>query len=261
MEITPRLPDWVGPPGSGKYNKNYEEICAWMANDLRGIVSIYQIANELDIKLFAGPLTPRESCEFIVHGAKGVKRADSSLLVGHNPAGDPEAYFLYGWLYGRGEPLLDYCGVDGYYGTWQAGGPESWAQRITELSEMTGVPVLLNEWGFSSGGELLSEGELAPGLPLCQAGKWRHTWGPGHTPEGQAEFVRECFKVFRLHRERLLGAFYFKWQDTEDCWQCGRKDCAIETRWGLVDVNEKPKPSLAAYKKGVAMMKPAKYKK
>ena len=257
MNLTPMLPEWLGPIGSATYNKGYEEICSWLADDLRGIVPVWQIANELDIDLFAGPMTPRQSCEFIVHGAKGLKRADPSLLVGHNPAGDPEAYYLYGWLYGRGEPLLDYCGVDGYYGTWQAGGPESWAKRITELSELTGVPVLLNEWGFSSGGELMPNGAVPPTIyqPLCQERKWWHTWGPGHTPEGQAEFIRECFKVFRAHREKLLGAFYFKWKDAETCWQCGRKDCPIETHWGLLEADGKIKPSLAAYKEGAAMMK------
>jgi len=199
LKPTPGLPEWVGPIGSEKYNKGYEEICAWLADDLRGIIPVWQIANELDIDLFAGPLTPRQCCELILHGARGIKRADPSLLVGHNPAGDPESYYLYGWLYGRGEPLLDYCGVDAYYGTWQAGGPESWGKRITELSELTGVPLLVCEWGFASGGELMPEGAVPPTIyqPLCQERKWWHTWGPGHNPEGQAEFIRECFKVRR----------------------------------------------------------------
>lgn len=255
LRVKPRLPEWLGRPGTEEYNRNYEEVCAWLARDLKDQISMWQIANELDIEIFAGPLTPRQACEFIVHGARGLKRVDSSLLVGHNPAGDPPAYFLYGWLYGRGEPLLDYCGVDGYYGTWMAGGPESWGRRIAELSELTGVPVLVAEWGFASAGGVCAEGDVPADRPPCQTRKWRHTWGPGHTPEGQAAFVRECFRMFRTHREQLLGVFFYRWEDQEVCWQCGRPDCPIETRWGLVDVNGQPKPALAACREGIAMMK------
>jgi len=34
-------------------------------------------------------------------------------------------------------------------------------------------------------------------------------------------------------------------------WQCGSPDCPIETAWGLVDGEGKPKPSLTAFKEGV----------
>ena len=122
LRVKPCLPEWLGTPGSEAYNRSYEEICAWLAQDLKGLISMWQIANELDIELFAGPLTARQACEFIAHGARGLKRTEASLLVGHNPAGGPNAYFLYGWFYGGREPLLDYCGVDGYYGTWIDGG-------------------------------------------------------------------------------------------------------------------------------------------
>jgi len=256
MRVEPNLPDWLGVPGSDTYNRGYEEICAWMANDLRGIVAVWQIANELDIDLFAGPLTARQSCELIVHSARGLKSADSSLMVGHNPAGvGPHSDFFYGWLYGRNKPLLDYCGVDGYYGSWTDGGPESWDRRLTELAEMTGMPILINEWGFSSEGQVLAPGELQPNQLMCQLCKWPSTWGPGHTPEGQAAFVRECFDVFRAHRKSLLGLFFHTWGDQENCWQCGRADCPMETRWGLVDLNGKPKPAWKAYQEGIASMK------
>jgi len=257
LRVKPCLPAWLGTPGSAEYNRNYEEICAWMAQDLKGLISTWQIANELDIEIFAGPLTARQACEFIAHGARGLKRADSSLVVGHNPAGGSNAYFLYGWLYGRGEPLLDYCGVDGYYGTWIDGGPESWDRRLTELRELTGVPILVNEWGFSSQGALQTPGELPPDRPPCQVRKWPSTWGPGHTPEGQAAFVRACFDVFRKHRESLLGVFFYRWEDQSTCWQCGSADCPIETRWGLVDLHGQPKPAWKADQEGVAALQAA----
>ena len=247
---TRRFPDGCGPLGSQQCNEAYKATCRWLAEDLRGLVTMWQIANELDIEMFAGPLNPRQACELILAGAAGLKAADPSLLVGHNPAGAPAAYFLYGRLYGRADGLLDYCGVDGYYGTWAPGGPEDWAGRIAELHELTGVKVLVNEWGFASRGELAAQGEAPPGAANCQLRAWHHTWGPGHTPDGQAAFVREAFDAFCSQREALLGVFFYRWEDQQRCWQCGSEDCPIETAWGLVDTQGRPKPSLDAFRNG-----------
>ena len=250
----PRLPEWCGPLGSAQYVETYRAACEYLAGDLRGLVGTWQIANELDIEMFASPLNPRQACELIVAGARGLKAADPSLVVGHNPAGAPPAYFLYGRLYGREDSLLDYCGVDGYYGTWQGGSPGDWARRIAELHELTGVKVLVNEWGFASRGDVACEAERAAGVAHCQQRKWHHTWGPGHTPAGQAAFVREAFEAFRSQRDVLLGALFYRWEDQPTCWQCGSPDCPIETAWGLVDLDGQPKPSLAAFREGVARL-------
>ncbi|HUS92607.1 MAG TPA: hypothetical protein VM389_00585 [Phycisphaerae bacterium] len=250
LKWTPRLPEWCGPLGSEQYVRTYQATCEWLAADLKGIVSMWQIANELDIEMFAGPLTPRQACELIAAGARGLKAADPSLLVGHNPAGAPKAYFLFGRLYGCGDGLLDYCGVDGYYGTWAPGSPGDWAGRIAELHELTGTKVLVNEWGFASRGDVAAHGE-APGVANCQLRKWRHTWGPGHTPEGQGAFVREAFDAFRSRRDALLGVFFYRWEDQARCWQCGSPDCPVETAWGLVDLEGRPKPSFEVFREGV----------
>jgi hypothetical protein len=251
LKWTPLLPEWCGPLGSAEYLETYQAACRWLAEDLRGIAAMWQIANELDIEMFAGPLNPRQACELISAAARGLKDADPSLVIGHNPAGAPAAYFLCGRLFGREDGLLDYCGIDGYYGTWAPGSPENWARRIAELHELTGAKVLVNEWGFSSAGEVMTPQEAAGGQPNCQLRKWRHTWGPGHTPAGQAAFVREAFDAFRSQRDALLGVFFYRWEDQEACWQCGSPDCPIETAWGLVDREGKPKPSLKAFKEGI----------
>ena len=254
LKWTPILPEWCGPLGSPDYLQTYEATCRWLAEELRGAVPMWQIANELDIEMFAGPLNPRQACELISAAARGLKDADPSLVVGHNPAGAPAAYFLCGRLFGRDDCLLDYCGIDGYYGTWAPGGPENWAGRIAELHDLTGAKVLVNEWGFSSAGEVMTEAEAARGGANCQLRKWRHTWGPGHTPAGQAAFVREAFEAFRSQRDALLGLFFYRWEDQETCWQCGSPDCPIETAWGLVDREGRPKPSFDAFREGVGRL-------
>lgn len=245
------LPEWCGPLGSRKLLEVYEEACGWLATDLRRFVRAWQVANELDIEQFAGPLSPRQACDLIVHGARGLKAADPSLIVGPNAAGADKAYYLFGRLYGDPDGLLDYCGIDGYYGTWAAGGPESWAARIAELRELTGAPVLVNEWGFSSAGKVMGQKDKRSGLSVCDLRKWAHTWGPGHTRQGQAEFVEAAFKAFRSQRSALLGAFFYRWEDQERCWQCASPDCPAETAWGLVDADGRPKPSFHAFREGV----------
>jgi len=91
----------------------------------------------------------------------------------------------------------------------------------------------------------------AGGRRNCPLRKRRHTWGPGHTPAGQAPFVRGTFEAFRSQRDALLGVFFYRWEDQEACWQCGSPDCPIETAWGLVDREGKPKASLTAFREGV----------
>jgi hypothetical protein len=250
-------PDWMGELGTAECAEAYEDVCAWLAEDLRGIVAAWQIANELDIEHFAGPLSPGQGCELVMAGARGLKGADPELIVGHNPAGSPEAYYFFDRLFGRPDSLLDYCGIDGYYGTWAPGGPGNWSQRVAELHALTGAKVLVNEWGFSSAGQVMTAEESASGVPTCRLKKWRHTWGAGHTPEGQAQFVKAAFNAFCEQRDALLGAFFYRWEDQDACWQCGEPDCPAETAWGLVDLQGRPKPAHRAHGEGAARLRGA----
>ena len=66
-----------------------------------------------------------------------------------------------------------------------------------------------------------------------------------HTPEGQAGFYRDIFpRLMKL--PFLLGAFIYHWPDGEKCGYCNQADCPTETRWGLVDLEGKEKPSYYA---------------
>jgi hypothetical protein len=248
------FPAWMGAVGSREYFDNYREACAFLAQDLSGVVQMWQIANELDIPLFAGPLNPRQAAELILHGAQGLKSADPWLIVGPNTAGGSAAYYLYGRLYADPSNILDYCGVDGYYGSWATGGPENWAVRIPELYSLTNTRVLVNEWGFASRGEVMSADEQKAhnaGATACQYRRWPATWSAGHTPEVQAEFVRQVIDGFIAQRDMLYGMFFYRWEDQERCWQCGSPDCPLEIAWGLVDVAHQPKPAYFTFQEGV----------
>jgi len=75
-----------------------------------------------------------------------------------------------------------------------------------------------------------------------------------HTPEGQAGFYSEIFE--RLAKlPFVIGAFIYAWKDGEQCGYCGQADCPQETRWGLVDTQEKEKPSYYAVRDALAKIK------
>jgi len=66
-----------------------------------------------------------------------------------------------------------------------------------------------------------------------------------HTPVGQAEFYRDLLpRLAKL--PFLLGAFIYHWPDGERCGYCHQADCPTETRWGLVDLEGREKPSYFA---------------
>jgi hypothetical protein len=72
-----------------------------------------------------------------------------------------------------------------------------------------------------------------------------------HTPEGQAGFYAEILPSL-AKLPFLLGAFIYCWQDAEKCGYCNQDDCPTETRWGLVDMQEQPKPSYYAVRDAFA---------
>jgi len=66
-----------------------------------------------------------------------------------------------------------------------------------------------------------------------------------HTPEGQAGFYRDLLpRLMKL--PFLLGAFIYHWPDGKECGYCKQADCPTETRWGLVDLEGREKPSYYA---------------
>jgi len=71
-----------------------------------------------------------------------------------------------------------------------------------------------------------------------------------HTPEGQAGFYRDIFpRLAKL--PFLLGAFIYAWSDSDKCGYCNQADCPTETRWGLVDLEKREKPSYYAVRDAV----------
>jgi len=245
-----RTPGYMGELGTAAFHDNYRKVSEFLARELAGIVDAWQIGNEFDLPIFAGPLNPKQACDLIVAGAQGLREADAPN-IGTNHTGYRTHYFMLGHLYHLYPDLFDYCGVDAYFGTWETGSPDDWASRIAELYELTGKRVLVNEWGYSSAGGLMSEQDRANEVWPCQVKAWRFAWDQGHTWDVQAKYVKHAFEAFAKQRDKLAGAFFYRLEDQPKCWHCGQTDCPAEMAWGLVDMEGKTKPAYQAFREGV----------
>jgi hypothetical protein len=250
------LPAWMGDVNTGALSRRYREVCAFLADDLKDCVRGWQIANELNHIQFSGPLKPFWACDLLIEGGTGLKETDPSLFVGWNSCLPILAYYFYGRLHADPRRIFDYVGIDAYYGTWDPGAPEDWGAKIMELSELTHTKVMVNEWGYASEGAVMTSEELrAHSGPNCALKKWRYSWSGAHTPAVQAEFVRRALAEMDRYKHLLTGIFFYRWEDQAVCWQCGQPDCPVETRWGLVDEDNRPKPSFEAWKEGIRSLK------
>ena len=276
------------------------EVAAFLARDLQGYVGGFQISNETGLPKFTLPLTLDEGARFVGVQAQAMYPLRGDILVGYN-SGGPEAK-----LHALLRPYHKYCdyvGVDIYLGCFSgvAGTLGMFESVMRSLWSMTGKPVLLQEFGYISGGApktkaqkreilasygLKSEKDARPVITDVVdrlPGAFRHflyndasgdparlygllfhsdyrqhfyremprfTRIPGcpHTPEGQAAFYDRL--IGRLYRLPFAaGAMVYCWADAEACGYCGQSDCPVETRWGLVDCEGRPKPSFYAVKR------------
>ncbi len=251
----PGVPEWAGKPGSDGYYQVLEEACAEIAGKTRELVQLWQVANEPDIDIFRGPLSDGEMVRFLLTAARGIKRGNPEAKTGINLGFITDySRWLMKEIYCIPDSPFDYIGIDGYFGSWQPGGPQDWLWYIDEVYEITKRPVLINEWGYSTlqSSPITDDPERKKHYNqiVCRNKAWNRVWKKEHSPGEQAEYIRECMEIFAEH-PHVMGEFFFRWDDTPTCWQCGQPDCPAECAWGIVDVNGNPKPGYYALKKAI----------
>lgn len=249
------LPEWAGSYEDDEYYEVLEAACAEMAAKTADFVYLWQIANEPDIDIFRGPLSDEQIVRFLLTAARGVKKGNPDARPGINIGFITEySEWLMKQIYCIPDSPFEYIGIDGYFGSWQPGGPEDWKWYIDKVYEITSKPVIINEWGYSS---LQSSPKTDDphnkkyyNQDVCRNKAWNIVWKKEHSPEEQAEYIWECMKIFSQH-PHVIGQFFFRWTDTPACWQCGQPDCPAECAWGIVDVNGNPKPGYYALKDAI----------
>ena len=252
------MPAWMGGVDTDDYYAMLFDASAFLAARTRGKITWWQVANEPDIDIFYGPLTKEQNVRFLMTAARGIQKGNPDAKSGINLGYiNDYARFLMKEIYAIEDSPFAYLGIDGYMGSWQIGGPGTWQSYIDETAQLSGKPIIINEWGFSS----LQWGEKYTDLErknhynqsVCYDKHWQITWGKGHTPEEQARYVRLCQEIFAAH-PAVIGNFFFRWSDTDQCWQCGEADCPAECAWGCVDAQQNPKPAYFALKEGNAAL-------
>lgn len=145
------MPEWMGEVGSADYQKALFDAAQWLAERTKGKITYWQVANEPDIDIFYGPLTKDQNIGFLMTAARGLLAGNPDAKPGINLGYiNDYARLLMREMYAIPDSPFAYLGIDGYMGSWQLGGPETWVSYIDETARLSGKPILINEWGFSS---------------------------------------------------------------------------------------------------------------
>ncbi len=250
------IPDFVGEKGTESYYENLRRTGEFLARDLAGLVDgLWQCMNEIDIPTFAGPYSRETAADTARALAEGIVRGDPDARCGINLSHYCEEALAMAELVYRPGHCFRYIGDDQYFGSWQGCTAEEWIPVVDALYDRFRLPVLANEWGYSSGGvvaDVRPDPALLPeGWPdVCYAKRWFHAVDGGHTEQVQAEYIRRGLEIFASH-PHVMGSFLFCWKDAVQCYHCGEKDCPSECFWGIVDSGRRPKPAYDAAKKAI----------
>lgn len=240
------LPGFYNDFDDDYFYKTVKTATKFMAEDLKDICSTWLISNEIDINTYTGDMTFDQIIRYVKAATDGVRTGNPESSCGVNLLTEVwEAYSLkfVNALYGE-NPTLDWLGLDGYYGTLQQGGPETWEHYITTFSEAAKVPIVITEWSYSSA-------ESDP-LGTCKFHWEGH--GGARGPQTQAEYVTACMEVFARHPE-IVGTLWYALHDQDEvCWECGDPRCTLYSSWGLLNVDGSPKPALAAMDKATGLL-------
>ncbi|MCL2878600.1 MAG: glycosyl hydrolase 53 family protein [Treponema sp.] len=136
-----------------------ENQTAKIAADLAGLVDGWQIANEMNVYFFRAPLNFDQSIDFIAAGLRGVRSVDKDILLGFNMSEFSESSEYMTQKLLKQKNLFNYLGYDGYYGTWVKGAPRDYIDTFDRIYEITGLPIILQEFGFASTGGIIEPGD------------------------------------------------------------------------------------------------------
>ena len=299
MAVTPYPRDYIecGIDVQNGDDEKIREIDRYIIKNLGHCIQGIQVTNEMGIPHFTKPLNMDEAAHFIGVQLEELSKIKGDIIIGYNSAGpqaDLHTRLKDYWQF------CDYIGVDIYIGCFDVFGGLTYFfdAMIRYLWALTGVPVLVQEFGYISGGKPKSPNEkkgmlerfgassekeaeekieaFVDAMPdrmkehikyVCDNDKNRYadlifrsdfknhfycempktTFIPGypHTPKGQADFFR--YIIPHLYdMPYCCGSIIYCYKDCDHCYICGQNDCPIETRWGLVNMNDEPKPSYKA---------------
>jgi hypothetical protein len=251
------FPDFMGKKGTKEFYDNVKESIKFIANDLKEYADdLWQTMNEIDISTFTGEYTDDIVTTVARVSAEAIMELIPNARVGINLAHfEKHSLEMADLAYRKGHKF-SYIGIDGYFGSWQCWTVENWTQVVDLLYDRYKLPVVVAEWGYSSGGvvtAIMPDPEKIPKgwMDVCVAKAWFHEVPGGHNEETQAEYFRRGLELFSKN-PKVIANFLFCWKDSHTCYHCGQTECPAECFWGIVDEHCKPKKAYYAIKDAIA---------
>ena len=132
--------------------KKVREIARFLIGDMQGVADGFQITNEMGMPHFTLPLTMEEAVRFIGVNLEEMYELRGDIIVGYN------SLLVQADLHCKMKPYYQYCdyvGVDIYVGCFGRMGGYLWFYEaiLRYLWAFTGKPILIQEFGYISGGE------------------------------------------------------------------------------------------------------------
>lgn len=157
MCITPYPEEYIENGFDPRTPEGKEKVKAdakFLAQDLQGIVSAFQITNEMGIEHFTLPLTIEEAAEYIGIQLEAMKDYKGDIVTGFNIAG-----MAMGPLLENTKPYYQYCdyiGIDIYLGCFENIFKYliCYDLLMQSVFDMTHLPVMINEFGYIGYGEV-----------------------------------------------------------------------------------------------------------
>lgn len=162
MAITPYPKSYIDVGGFNPVEpeniEKTQQIAVFLLEDLRDLCGAIQVTNEMGIDTFTYPLTREQAIEFIGIQLEALDKVKDGFPIGYNSAGLSE------WLHKGMRPYHQYCdyvGVDLYTGNTSDATARDYLKRISRIHRITGLPVILEEFGFLSAGAPKTDAEKA----------------------------------------------------------------------------------------------------
>lgn len=146
-------------PESSPYRERILKDIRYLAEDLQGLVSAFQVANEMQVEHFRFPLSEEESVSFLGIQLEALADVKKTIKVGFNL----QNFTLFSYLR-KMRPFLRYCdyvGLDLYLGCFESLTKELYVYDFVTrfIRGYAGKPVWIAEFGYISTGQPKSEAE------------------------------------------------------------------------------------------------------
>ena len=149
--ITPYPDDYIEyglDPRDEASREGIQDIARFFMEDLDGIVSAFQVTNEMGIDRFTLPLTLDEAAEFIGMQLEAMYPIRGDVIIGYNLGG--LAILQLPMKMAPWHKYCDYVGVDMYLGSFEdiANRLDQYIAIIGFVRKVTNKPIILCEFGY-----------------------------------------------------------------------------------------------------------------